>query len=139
MDNLRQKIINEARSWIGSPFRHQGRSKQGVDCAGLIYVVYKNTVGLEPDKDFTFYQEKPSSIFVFRAIRSYATRIKECDAGPADVIIISFNNSATHLGIMTDIGIIHSDAIVGRVIEQESLSGRIVAYFRMKGVAPWLV
>lgn len=34
---IRQTIIAEARSWIGTPFRHQGRRKgQGVDCLGLL-------------------------------------------------------------------------------------------------------
>jgi hypothetical protein len=32
-------LINEARQWIGVPFRHQGRSKYGVDCIGLIICV----------------------------------------------------------------------------------------------------
>ena len=28
-----------ARSWIGVPFAHQGRTRRGIDCVGLIVVV----------------------------------------------------------------------------------------------------
>ena len=29
-------IIEEARSWIGVPFHHQGRTKSGCDCIGIV-------------------------------------------------------------------------------------------------------
>lgn len=32
-------IVMQARSWIGVPFRHQGRSRLGVDCLGLLACV----------------------------------------------------------------------------------------------------
>jgi cell wall-associated NlpC family hydrolase len=32
-------IIAAARSWLGVPWRHQGRTRQGVDCAGLVVLV----------------------------------------------------------------------------------------------------
>ena len=30
-----------ARSWIGTPFRHQGRTRHGVDCVGLLVEVFR--------------------------------------------------------------------------------------------------
>jgi hypothetical protein len=35
----RAEIVAEARSWIGTRFRPKGRSRQGVDCIGLLVVV----------------------------------------------------------------------------------------------------
>ena len=32
-------IIAAARSWLGVPWRHQGRTRQGVHCAGLVVLV----------------------------------------------------------------------------------------------------
>lgn len=32
----RQQIVNEARSWKGVRWKHQGRSRMGVDCAGVV-------------------------------------------------------------------------------------------------------
>jgi cell wall-associated NlpC family hydrolase len=44
----RQAIVAEARSWIGTPYLHQGRVKgAGVDCAMLLLEVYER-VGLIP-------------------------------------------------------------------------------------------
>jgi len=40
---LADKIVSEAETWIGTPFRHQGRLRGlGVDCAGFISEVAKN-------------------------------------------------------------------------------------------------
>lgn len=32
-------VVREARAWIGTPFRHQGRDALGLDCGGLIVIV----------------------------------------------------------------------------------------------------
>ncbi len=45
---LRAAIVSEARSWIGTPYLHQGRAKgAGVDCAMLLLEVYERA-GLLP-------------------------------------------------------------------------------------------
>jgi cell wall-associated NlpC family hydrolase len=42
----RKDIYLAAREWVGTPFRHQGRTKNGIDCLGLIWVVGR-AVGVE--------------------------------------------------------------------------------------------
>lgn len=139
--DIREKIIIEARSFVGVKFRHQGRSHQGVDCAGLLYCVFDYVVGLNGN-----YEEYPNQLksgMVFRKMRDYGDRISQKDAGPGDVILMNFQGSSTHLGILTEHGVIHADGPLGRVVEhciKESLvifNGRIVAYFRIKGVPAW--
>jgi len=45
-NEIRAEIVAEARSWIGTPYLHQGRIKGvGVDCAMLLLEVYER-VGL---------------------------------------------------------------------------------------------
>ena len=52
---IRDDIIRETRTWIGTRWQHQGRIKQneqfhgGVDCLGLILEV-GNVLNLFPDK-----------------------------------------------------------------------------------------
>ena len=39
---MSSRIVREARSWIGTPYRHQGALKHaGADCLGLIRGVYR--------------------------------------------------------------------------------------------------
>jgi len=45
-----QKIIRVARSWIGTPYRHQASVKgQGCDCLGLLRGVWRAVIGEEPE------------------------------------------------------------------------------------------
>jgi len=46
----RSQIVAEARSWIGTPYRHQASLKGiGCDCLGLIRGVWREVVGREPE------------------------------------------------------------------------------------------
>jgi len=57
----RQAIIAEARSWIGTPYLHQGRVKGvGVDCAMLLLEVYERA-GLVPHLELAETVVNPST------------------------------------------------------------------------------
>lgn len=48
---LRTEIISAARSWIGTPYRHQASIRGiGCDCLGLVRGVWREVVGEEPEK-----------------------------------------------------------------------------------------
>ena len=32
----RREIVDAARNWVGVPYRHQGRTRNGIDCVGLL-------------------------------------------------------------------------------------------------------
>jgi NlpC/P60 family putative phage cell wall peptidase len=43
-------IIAEARSWIGTPYRHQASCQgAGADCLGLVRGVWRAVIGAEPE------------------------------------------------------------------------------------------
>jgi len=45
-----QKIVAEARAWIGTPYRHQASLKGvGCDCLGLVRGVWRGVFGDEPE------------------------------------------------------------------------------------------
>ncbi len=47
--SLRQEIIVQARSWIGTPYRHNASMKLvGADCLGLLRGVYREIYGDAP-------------------------------------------------------------------------------------------
>jgi NlpC/P60 family putative phage cell wall peptidase len=44
-------IVAEARSWIGTPYRHQASLKGvGCDCLGLVRGVWRGVAGAEPER-----------------------------------------------------------------------------------------
>lgn len=46
----RADIVDEARKWIGTPYRHQAsRMGVGADCLGLIRGVWRGVIGAEPE------------------------------------------------------------------------------------------
>jgi len=139
MVDKRTQIVDEARSYIGTRFIHRGRTRQGVDCVGLLYLVFNKYVGLP--SDYQNYEQQPKTAFVYRTIREYADRITQEEAGPGDVALMHFAGYSTHFGILSDKGIIHADRMAGCVKEQAldilKGRGRIVAYYRIKGVEPW--
>lgn len=48
---IRDKIIAEARSWIGTPYHHQASVKGvGCDCLGLVRGVWRGIFGEEPEQ-----------------------------------------------------------------------------------------
>ena len=50
VDNLNyDKLINYAKSFLGTPHRMGGLSKSGIDCSGLLYVSFKNQ-GFDPPR-----------------------------------------------------------------------------------------
>ena len=47
----RMQIVREARSWIGTPYRHQASLRGvGCDCLGLVRGVWRAVIGNEPEQ-----------------------------------------------------------------------------------------
>jgi cell wall-associated NlpC family hydrolase len=47
--DIKERIVQNAKKFIGTPFRHSGRSTLGIDCAGLLYMTL-NRSGIEVPK-----------------------------------------------------------------------------------------
>lgn len=45
-DDIVSRIIGSAVSWIGTPYRYAGTSRDGVDCSGLMQEVFKESTGM---------------------------------------------------------------------------------------------
>lgn len=110
-----QQVIDEARAWVGVPFLHQGRSRQGVDCIGLIIVVAKD-LGLVPAEfDSRNYGRAPGD---GRLLVEIAERCAEVTvAEPATLVVIRWNRDPFHVAICTGPTLIHSNSTVGKVVE----------------------
>lgn len=41
-DQMGRDLVEEARRWMGTPYRYGGQDRNGTDCSGLVMQVYKN-------------------------------------------------------------------------------------------------
>jgi len=129
----RERLVDTARQWLGTPFRHQGRQPgRGLDCVGLVVCAARHC-GLR-EYDLTNYARLPRG----DALRGHvqAAGLEEVDlrqALPGDVLLMRFIREAQHLALVTDRGILHAHQQVGRVVEHRLDDGwrrRVVGVYR---------
>lgn len=107
-------VVDEARSWVGAPFRHQGRSRHGVDCVGLIIVVLQELKLIEKNFEIINYGRLPSGELIKRAMQHCTPLPRPC-AG--SMCVIAWTRLAAHVAIATPDTLIHSYESVGKVVE----------------------
>lgn len=120
-------IVREARSWVGVPYVHQHRSRQGVDCAGLVIVVAKKLGLVSKDFDVNGYDRVPDGFSLIQNCNQYLK--KTTDPEPGDIVVIRWENDPQHLAIVGDylhggLSIIHAlnRGSKGQVIEHRLTS-----------------
>lgn len=136
-DAERLALIAEARSYLGVRFRHQGRSRQGVDCAGLIAVCLI-ALGREPTDVEAYGREPLNQGLRAMLVENFGEPIAKADMQPGDVALMRFRGEPSHVGLVTDypyggLALIHAFAQVKKVVEHRIDSewlGNIVEVFR---------
>ncbi|AOZ05969.1 NlpC/P60 family protein [Cupriavidus malaysiensis] len=117
--DLRQAIATEARTWLGTPYHHQGAVKgAGADCAMLLVEVY-HACGLIPRIDPRPY---PADWHLHRDaerflgwVEQYATPVEVPQRG--DVALYRFGRCASHGAIVLDWPeVIHASLRDGEVV-----------------------
>lgn len=128
-------VISAARSCIGTPFRHQGRSPGvGLDCAGLGIVAAK-AAGIDI-KDFTGYPRTPFDGMLKKMFdeQNRLQQIDAVDAAPGDVLLMRISSAPQHVAILSYDGyMVHAYQNVGKVVEQridEDWRNKIIAVYR---------
>ena len=129
---LRWRVVEEARTWIGTPFHSGGRLKRvGVDCGQLPLLVYE-TVGVIPHFDPGYY---PPDYHLHHSEEWYLLLVREFGKpipGPprmGDFALWKFGRCYSHGGIVTGWPkVIHASNGVERVQEDDATQ----AFFRDK-------
>lgn len=50
---LQEYIVQKAHEYLGTPYSYGDESKEGTDCSGLVYAVYKDVIGTAPERSVT--------------------------------------------------------------------------------------
>lgn len=145
MTTSRVAVVAEARSWLGTPWVHQHRTKGvGVDCAGLVIGVARALGLVPPAMDVNHYARTPDGSLL-ATCDAWMQRHDVAAAEPGDVLVMRFDTDPQHLAIVADyvhggLSIVHALDRAGRgsVIEHRldlANRARIVAAYSLPGVA----
>lgn len=92
-------IVEEARTWLGTRFHHQGRVKGvGVDCAGLVVGVAQ-AVGVSIT-DCSDYTRIPDGELLKKLCDQQLTSITRNDIAMGDVLLFRIEREPQHLAIV---------------------------------------
>lgn len=137
---MRNRIVEEAESWLGTPYHHEGMVKgAGVDCIMILVAVYGKLGLIPPDVDPRPYPNDwhlhRSTERYLNGVLQYAREVERPDIG--DVVLWKFGRAYSHGGIYVGDGrIIHSYIGRGVVLDdinQAELASRDVKYFSLIG------
>jgi cell wall-associated NlpC family hydrolase len=123
------RLVQQARTYLGVPYRHRGRSRAGVDCAGLPKCAYAD-LGVELP-DLKVYGREPHKDGLMDAVRAaFGEPVWQGRGCPravpqvGDVVVLAFVREPHHLAIVGDdrlhgLSLIHADGTLGvsRVVE----------------------
>jgi len=104
------RILAEARSWIGTPYRHQASVKgAGTDCLGLLRGIWRTIHGAEPEAVPPYtedWAEPGRQEVLFAAADRWLVRKPLVAATPADVLLFRMRDGsiAKHLGLAAEVG-----------------------------------
>jgi hypothetical protein len=138
-------IVAEARTWLGVPVQHQGMTRAGVDCGGLVLAVGLAAGALSEKmrddprlKKFAAYGREPVGSFL-EACDIFFDRVDEPIVG--GVVAMRFKDQPRHAAIVGDyqyggVSIIHA---LRHNVREHRLDPRwakyVVACYKFRGVS----
>lgn len=144
---LRERIVAEARSWEGVRWRHQGRSRRGIDCGGLILQVGWSLGLIPTDEDHRGYSRQPDGHSLAEVMGRLLERRPGAELIPGNIILLRdvVEGWPTHMGILAarpggGLNLIHSyvQLPIQRVTENrlsDAWRAKIVGTYSYQGVA----
>jgi len=96
----RQEVLIEARTWIGTPWVHQGRIKgEAIDCVGYPIKVAQHFNFI--DWDYTNYAKFPDHKLFVKMCRRWLTPVQR-DPIPGDLVLMAVSRHPIHIGFIGD-------------------------------------
>jgi NlpC/P60 family putative phage cell wall peptidase len=143
MSTDRDRIVAEARSWVGTPYRHQASRKGlGCDCLGLIRGVWRALYGDEPEATPAYapdWAEATATEQLAEAARRHMVELDPHDFAPGDLLLFRWRAGfpAKHAAIATAPDLMvhaHDGAAVAEVAITPWWRRRLAYAFRFPGL-----
>ena len=139
----RAAIVAEARSWIGTRYRHQASLKDvGCDCLGLVRGVWRNCFGDEPEAPPPYapdWAEAHGEETLAQAAMRHLVKIEFGEIGACDILLFRWREGfvAKHVAVASGEGTMihaHDGAAVCEVALTPWWRRRLAYAFRFPGV-----
>ncbi len=123
------------RAYVGIPYADKGRDRDGVDCWGLVRLVYAELMGIELPSHADGYVTAAEAADVARAIRGNMRPWSSVTRPHAlDVALMRIAGSEAHVGLVSAPGwMLHVHATIDVALERTDTlvwRRRIVGYYR---------
>lgn len=103
-----------ARALVGTPFRPQGRSGEGLDCVGVVLATFDIPAEVvRRDYRLSGDHRDPIRLELDRHFR----RVARTQVRSGDVMLLNASLRQMHLAIRTDAGFVHAHAGIRKVVE----------------------
>jgi hypothetical protein len=82
----RSRVVDSARSYLGTPYLYGGTTRSGIDCSGLVAAVYSESLGAALPR-------------TARSLYGFIEAVPRKDLEPGDLIFFNTTASLAHVGI----------------------------------------
>lgn len=108
---MNERVLQAARGWIGTPYRHQGTAKGiGCDCLGLVRGLWREVYGDEPEQPGNYaadWAERSGKDRLRLAAERHLTPLGAKDEmQPGDLLLFRWRDGfpAKHAGVLAEDG-----------------------------------
>lgn len=131
-------IVRVAKSYVGTPFHHQGRLPHvGLDCGGLLVAIARE-LKLPVAYDQPNYRMLPDGTFMQRIAENLdSIPREEVLAGDVGCFWFADPRYVHHCGVFTDVGLVHTYTAAGKVVEHAfdfEWENRLDSCWRFRGL-----
>lgn len=139
----RDQIVEQARTYLGVRWRHQGRSRTGIDCVGLLACVALDLglVSTLDGIDLKGYRRSTNGHLFLKYLDGALTRKPLNRREPGDVIGMRDGTVACHVGLLSSKSgceyLIHAWITSRKVVEDQldAHMPRVIACWSLPGVS----
>lgn len=107
INNYSDKLVKEARKWLGTKYKYAGETKRGTDCSGMVMSIYRDIAGIKLPRSS-------------REQQSFCRSIKVSELAPGDLIFFSGSakgGKVSHVGMYIGDGdFIHASSSQGVIV-----------------------
>lgn len=97
-------LVDEARTWLGTPYRYGGQDRRGTDCSGMVMEVYRSVCAVKIPRST-------------REQMSYCTEVARNKTRIGDLVFFGSGGGVSHVGLYIGKGeMIHASSSRGVMV-----------------------